>query len=63
MKINQAVRVLFRTPSKKDLSGHNKQENKIGDAISLNPGTGHKSQKCSDIFQEGGTMVFDTETK
>jgi hypothetical protein len=39
LKINHAGRILFRILNKKDLSGHNKQENKIGDAIALNPGT------------------------
>jgi hypothetical protein len=30
----------------------------------LNPGTGHKKVKSvSGVFQEGGTMVFDTQTK
>jgi hypothetical protein len=30
----------------------------------LNPGTGHKKVKSvSGAFQEGGTMVFDTQTK
>lgn len=43
---------------------HIKEENKIGDTIVLNPGTGHKKVKStSGVFQEGGTMVFDTQTK
>jgi putative phosphoesterase len=43
---------------------HIKEENKIGDTIVLNPGTGHKKVKsASGVFQEGGTMVFDTQTK
>jgi predicted phosphodiesterase len=43
---------------------HVKEENKIGDTIVLNPGTGHKKVKSvSGAFQEGGTMVFDTQTK
>jgi predicted phosphodiesterase len=41
-----------------------KEENKIEDTIVLNPGTGHKKVKSvSGVFQEGGTMVFDTQTK
>ena len=43
---------------------HIKEENIIGDTIVLNPGTGHKKVKSvSGAFQEGGTMVFDTQTK
>jgi uncharacterized protein len=43
---------------------HIKEENKIGDTIVLSPGTGHKKVKSvSCVFQEGGTMVFDTQTK
>lgn len=43
---------------------HIKEENKIGDTIVLNPGTGHKKVKSAlGVFQEGGTMVFDTLTK
>ena len=35
-----------------------------GDTVVLNPGTGHKKDKSvSGVFQEGGTMVFDTQTK
>jgi hypothetical protein len=43
---------------------HIKEENIIGDTIVLNPGTGHRKVKSvSGVFQEGGTMVFDTQTK
>ena len=43
---------------------HIKEENKIGDTIVLNPGTGHKKVKSvSGVIQEGGTIVFDTQTK
>jgi len=34
-----------------------------GDTIAINPGTGHKKVSVLGVFQEGGTMVFDTQTK
>jgi putative phosphoesterase len=43
---------------------HTKEENKIGNTIVLNPGTAHKKvSSVSGVFQQGGTMVFDTQTK
>ena len=44
---------------------HKRREDKIGKTLVLNPGTAHKKVKnASGLFEEeGGIMIFDTQTK
>ena len=43
---------------------HKRREDKIGHTIVLNPGTAHKKLKsASGLFEEGGIIIFDTQTK
>src|ERR671921_777799 len=43
---------------------HKRRDDKIGQTLVLNPGTAHKKIKsASGLFEEGGIMIFDTQTK
>jgi predicted phosphodiesterase len=43
---------------------HKRREDKIGQTLVLNPGAAHKKVKsASGFFEEGGIMIFDTQSK
>jgi predicted phosphodiesterase len=43
---------------------HKRRDEKIGKTLVLNPGTAHKKVKsASGLFEEGGIIIYDTQTK